>query len=191
MSAVEAILNFWFGHPEEISYGKPRQVWFEANPEFDRALQNAFMSEYQWAATGELEDWKASPRSCLALILLLDQFPRNVFRGTPQAFATDRQALATARYAIKHQFDCQLLPVQRWFIYLPLEHSETLDDQQQSVELFTQLKDDPDSAEPIAFAIQHRDIIQRFGRFPHRNQILGRETTPEEAEFLKQPGSSF
>ena len=132
-----------------------------------------------------------SPENCLALILLLDQFPRNMFRGTPQAFATDSTALATAEYAVNHNFDRELLTVQKSFIYLPFQHSENLENQQKSVELFSQLSGEPDSDSLIEYALQHLVIIERFGRFPHRNQILGRETTPEEAEFLKQPGSGF
>ena len=114
-----------------------------------------------------------------------------MFRGTPQAFATDSKALATAEYAVKNNFDRGLLTVQKWFIYLPFEHSENLEQQQKSVELFRHLSGEPDSDSVIEYAMQHLEIIQRFGRFPHRNQILGRETTSEEAEFLKQPGSGF
>ena len=127
----------------------------------------------------------------MALILLLDQFPRNLFRGTPRAFATDPQALAAARNAVDRGFDRHFLPVRRWFLYLPFEHAEDLQLQQQSVKLFEQLRDDAASASTIDYAIRHFEVIQRFGRFPHRNQILGRQTTPEEAEFLNQPGSSF
>ena len=114
-----------------------------------------------------------------------------MFRGTPQAFATDWQALSAAQYAIAQGYDRELLPVQRWFIYLPFEHSENLDHQNQSVSLFEQLSDDPDSADTIQYAIRHRKVILRFGRFPHRNAILGRVSTAQEEEFLQEPGSSF
>jgi len=114
-----------------------------------------------------------------------------MFRGTPQAFATDKKALATAEYAVNNNFDRELLTVQKSFIYLPFQHSENLENQQKSVELFSQLSGEADSNSLIEYAMQHWKIIERFGRFPHRNQILGRETTPEEAEFLKQPGSGF
>jgi uncharacterized protein (DUF924 family) len=149
------------------------------------------MPDYTQAQAGNLDSWKNSPQSCLALILLLDQFPRHMFRGTPQAFATDWQALSAAQYAIAQGYDRELLPVQRWFIYLPFEHSENLDHQNQSVSLFEQLSDDPDSADTIQYAIRHRKVILRFGRFPHRNAILGRVSTAQEEEFLQQPGSSF
>jgi uncharacterized protein (DUF924 family) len=191
LSKVSQILEFWFGSFSDRDYGKQRQFWFTPNPEFDRQLQAQFLTDCELAAAGKLDNWKDSPASCLALIILLDQFPRNIFRGTPQAFATDDRALAIAKYAIDRGYDRELLPVQRWFVYLPLEHSENLEDQNQAVELFEQLKDDPDSEVAIASAIHHREIIERFGRFPHRNQILGRQTTQEEAEFLQQPESSF
>lgn len=193
MSSEQAkrILDFWFGSPEQMSYGKPRQIWFIKKNEFDREVQLRFFNDYEQAAAGELDSWKSTPLSCLALILLLDQFPRNMFRGTDRAFATDWQALSAAQYAIAQGYDRELLPVQRWFVYCPFEHSENLEDQNRSVALFQQLSDDPDSADAINYAIRHREIIIRFGRFPHRNEILERASTPEELEFLQQPGSSF
>jgi uncharacterized protein (DUF924 family) len=191
MSQFQEILNFWFGHRDESSYGKPRQFWFASDREFDIAVRSHFQTDYELAASGKLDEWKNSPQSCLALIILLDQIPRNMFRGEPKAFATDSQALSAAKHAVNRGFDGELLPVQRWFIYLPFEHSENLADQHQSVELWHGLSEYPDCADAINYAIQHLKIIERFGRFPHRNKILGRETTPEEAEFLKQPNSSF
>ena len=189
MTQSEEILNFWFGTDPE-DYGKPRQAWFVKKPQFDQAVRS-HLAVYQQAAAGKLDHWQDSPPSCLALILLLDQFPRNLFRRQPQAFASDPQALKFAKHAVAQGFDQQLLPVQRWFIYLPFEHSENLTDQRRCVELFSTLRNDPKSAEAIDYAERHLKVIERFGRFPHRNQILGRENTPEEAEFLKQPGSSF
>lgn len=191
MLQANKILEFWFGKPEEPSYGKPRKVWFTKNPEFDQEVRSRFLSVYQQAAAGQLNDWKADPLSCLALIILLDQFPRNMFRGQPQAFATDPQALAAAKHAITLGFDKALLPIQRQFIYLPFEHSENLADQYQCVKLFSMLKDYSECTSSVDYAHRHFKVIERFGRFPHRNQILDRETTPEEAEFLKQRGSSF
>jgi uncharacterized protein (DUF924 family) len=190
MSEFEKVLNFWFGQLGGPDYGKPRRVWFAKKPAFDREVRR-FLNHYERAAAGQLDDWKHLPHSCLALILLLDQFPRNMFRGTAKAFATDARAIAHATHAVANRFDRELLPVQRWFIYFPFEHSEDLNAQRQSVGLFQQLSDDPDSATTIYYAIRHQAAIERFGRFPHRNQILGRETTPEEAEFLQQAGSSF
>ena len=191
MLNAKEILEFWFGKPDEPDYGKPRKVWFSKDLEFDQEVRSRFLSDYQLAATGQLDDWKTSPSGCLALIILLDQFPRNMFRGQPQAFATDSQALAYAKYAVGRGFDKQLLPIQRQFIYLPFEHSENLADQYQCVELFSTLKNYPDCVSGVDYAYRHLQVIERFGRFPHRNEILGRETTPEEAEFLKQRGSSF
>ncbi|MGB3192721.1 MAG: DUF924 family protein [Limnoraphis sp.] len=191
MSRVAEILAFWFGSPQNLDYGKPRQVWFQKNFEFDAQIRSYFLADYELAAQGKLEDWKESPDSCLALILLLDQFPRNLFRGEAKAFATDTQALEVAKYAVSQGFDKHLLPVQRWFIYLPFEHSENLVDQEKAVELTRQLSDHRESQSSIDYAIRHWDVIKQFGRFPHRNSILGRESTPEEKEFLKQPGSSF
>ncbi|BAZ47582.1 hypothetical protein NIES4103_01830 [Nostoc sp. NIES-4103] len=191
MTQAQTILGFWFGHPQEIDYGKPKPYWFKKTPEFDDQLRDLFLEDYQKAAAGYLDDWIDSPESCLALILLLDQFPRNMFRGTPEAFATDWEALSAAQHAVAQGYDQQLLPVQRWFIYLPFEHSENLDHQRQCIKLFQQLSNDPDSVGVIDYAYRHMEIIERFGRFPHRNSILGRTSTPEEKEFLQQPGSSF
>ena len=191
MAQTNEILEFWFGKPDELDYGKPRKFWFIKNPEFDQQVRSRFLKDYQQAAAGELDDWKTSPQGCLALIILLDQFPRNMFRGQPQAFATDPQALAYAQHAVAQGFDKQLLPIQRQFIYLPFEHSENLADQHQCIELFSMLKDHPECSSCVDYAHRHHKVIERFGRFPHRNEILGRETTLEEAEFLKQPGSSF
>ena len=191
MSAATEILEFWFGREGKASHGKPRQEWFSKNPEFDQEMRDRFLYTYQQAADGELDSWKSSANSCLALVILLDQFPRNLFRGQSQAFATDSKALETAQYGISQSYDKEMLPVQRWFFYLPFEHSENLDHQQQAVSLFSTLSNDPDSQSPIEYAHRHLAVIQRFGRFPHRNSILKRESTSEEIEFLKQPGSSF
>jgi uncharacterized protein (DUF924 family) len=185
------ILNFWFGNPTQPEYGKPQKFWFNKQTEFDNELRTRFQQDYHQAATGHFEDWKNNPESCLALILLLDQFPRNMFRGTPQAFATDNQAFVAAETAVEKGYDQQLLAVQRWFIYLPFEHSENIQHQEKAVNLFQQLSNDTESQTTIGYAIKHLEIIQRFGRFPHRNEILGRTSTTEEKEFLKQPGTSF
>ncbi|MFE1746903.1 DUF924 family protein [Coleofasciculus sp. H7-2] len=179
---INEILDFWFGKPDEAGYGKPRQVWFTKKPQFDEEIRTRFLQDYELAAADRLNRWKESPQSCLALILLLDQFPRNLFRGTAIAFATDSLALSAAQYAVANGFDRELLPIQRCFNYLPFEHSENLEHQRQSVELFQQLSDDPDSIAYISYAVRHFEVIERFGRFPHRNQILDRETTPQEAE---------
>ncbi len=185
------ILDFWFGTPDSSEYGHSRSQWFTKNPEFDQQMRSLFLPHYQLASRRELDSWKDQPLSCLALIILLDQFPRNVFRGTPQSFTTDNLALQLADWAIAQGFDQQLLSVQRWFIYLPLEHDENLVNQERSVELFADFKDDPEGGNTYEYAIRHRDVIAKFGRFPHRNIILGRKSTPAEIELLQQPGSSF
>lgn len=193
MTQVDEILVFWFGKKDEEDYGKNRKIWFTKNPkpEFDREIQIRFLENHEKAAAGKLDCWKETSQSCLALILLLDQFPRNIFRGTPRAFATDSQALALAQFAVAKGFDQELAKIQRWFIYLPFEHSENLDHQHQAVQLFRQLGNDPDTIYMTASAIQHLEVIKRFGCFPHRNSVLGRATTQEETEFLKRPNSSF
>ncbi len=191
MSKVDEILEFWFGKTSELNYGKKREIWFTKDPLFDEQLRKRFYTDYQLATTGSLDTWQDSARSCLALILLLDQIPRNIFRGQIEAFATDFKAIIAAQKAIEQGFDQQMQPVERWFIYLPFEHSENMEHQRRCIELFAQLKDDPESAYAIDYAEQHFKIMQRFGRFPHRNAILGRESTPEEIEFLKQENSSF
>ncbi|MBR8834186.1 MAG: DUF924 domain-containing protein [Stigonema ocellatum SAG 48.90 = DSM 106950] len=191
MLQAKEILDFWFDRPEEPGYGKPRAFWFTKKPEFDEQIRALFLPHYQKAAAGYLDDWIEFPETCLALILLLDQFPRNMFRGTPEAFATDWEALSAAQHAVAQGYDRKLLPVQRWFIYLPFEHSENLEHQRKAVQLFRQLSNHPDSASCIEYAIRHMEVIQRFGRFPHRNAILGRPSVPEEIEFLKQIGSFF
>jgi len=191
---AQAILDFWFGNPHapDGEYGQQRKVWFQKNQAFDAALRQHFLADYDRAQTGSLEAWILYPRSCLALILLLDQVPRNIFRGSPKSFATDGKALSVSRYAINHQHDQRLIPVERIFVYLPLEHSETLTDQDLSVQLFQALVDEnPELETTLDYANRHREVIRQFGRFPHRNAILNRATTDLEAEFLQQPGSRF
>ncbi|NJR50786.1 MAG: DUF924 domain-containing protein [Leptolyngbyaceae cyanobacterium CSU_1_3] len=191
MSQIKTILTFWFGEMAENALLKPRKVWFTKHSEFDEAVRSQFQIAHEQAATGQFDGWQGSAQGCLALVLLLDQFPRNMFRGQPESFASDAKALSVAQLAIAQGFDCLLPPVQRQFLYFPLEHSENLEHQNQAVALFHQFVENPDLQETYDYAIRHREIIQRFGRFPHRNQILGRDSTPEEVEFLKQPGSSF
>lgn len=185
MSATE-VLSFWFGDKLEM-----RNVWFVKNSDFDAEVRSRFLPLYEQTASDQLDRWVDSPESCLALIIVLDQFPRNLFRGTARSFATDAKALKIAKSAIAQQFDRQVPPVQRFFFYLPLEHSENLDDQNESVRLYEQFRDNSDLKETYDYALRHQVVIERFGRFPHRNQILDRPSTPEEIEFLKQPGSSF
>ncbi len=188
---VDDILAFWFGSPHQMNFGKPQKKWFRKDPQFDQEICDRFLSTYKQAVAGTYEHWQQDIQSCLALVLLLDQFPRNMFRGTPQAFATDTQALSVAQSVIDRNLDQHLAYIQRWFVYLPFEHSEQWEHQLQSLRLWHSLQDHPDSTSAIDYAQRHADIIQRFGRFPHRNKILGRESTPEEKDFLRQRGSSF
>jgi uncharacterized protein (DUF924 family) len=185
------VLDFWFGPAGSPEYGRPRDAWFRKSDAFDDAIRTRFLELHRQAADGHLQPWRTAPDSLLALIVVLDQFPRNLFRGTSRAFATDARALAAAQLTVARGFDRLLLPVQRWFVYLPFEHAEDLALQRRCMELFEGLRSDPDSAGSIDFARRHFEIIARFGRFPHRNAILGRISTPEEIEFLEQPGSGF
>ncbi len=190
---INRVLEFWFGDPDCETYGKSRPEWFQKNTEFDRKIRENFLGFYHEVALEQIKPIPEKPLTYLALIIVLDQFSRNMFRETPQAFATDHLALKYAAEAIAQDYDKQLLPVQRWFVYLPFEHSENLDHQKSNLLLMSDLKDDPETcrAGVIEYAEKHFNIIDRFGRFPHRNHILGRANTPEEEIFLRQPGSSF
>ncbi len=190
-ASPQEVLAFWFGREGEGGYGEFREVWFAKDPDFDREIRDRFESVYEEAVAGGLEDWKEEARSCLALIVVLDQFPRNMFRGDARMYAADELALAAARHALERAYDRELARFQRVFMYLPFEHSEDLEDQRRAVELFHRLAEETGQEDLLVYAVRHLKIIERFGRFPHRNEILGRRTTPEEAEFLKEPGSSF
>ena len=176
------VLAFWFGSGAD--YGIPQKRWFEKDPAFDAEVRTRFSALHQ-TLSGNRE-WLGAPAECLARIVVLDQFPRNMFRGSPRAFATDSLALAAARHAIDSGYDRGWLRVEKIFAYLPFEHSESLDDQECACDLMRPLGD-----EQYDYALRHKAIIERFGRFPHRNAVLGRESTSEEIEFLKQPGSGF
>ena len=185
------VLDFWFGAPGSADFGRSRDVWFRKDAAFDRALADRFADLHAAAARGELAAWMAAPESLLALIVVLDQFPRNIHRGSPASFATDAQALAAARAMLASGWDVALPPAMRWFAYMPFEHSESLADQELCLRLMRQVAEDPQFADVPKWAVAHHAVIAQFGRFPHRNAILGRESTPAEVEFLKQPGSSF
>lgn len=185
------VLDFWFGREDEPGYGGFRDEWFQKDEEFDRQVRDRFLDDYEKAARGGYDGWRKEPESCLALVILLDQFPRNLFRGDPKTYATDGKALEVSEYAIRHTLDRKLPGFKRMFLYMPFMHSEKAEDQRRSVKLFRELATEDDGPDVTEFAEGHRDIVEQFGRFPHRNEILGRETTPEEAEFLTQPGSSF
>lgn len=187
---VDTLLRLWFGSPGTTQYNQSRPVWFKADAAFDTQLQK-HQTEQQAAAASRLDHWKQAPDACLALILLLDQFPRNLYRDKPAAFASDAKALQMANHALAQGFDRGMPDVRRWFLYLPFEHSEVLANQETSLKLFSALPSNPDNGNTVDFAKRHRDIIARFGRFPHRNKILGRTSTAEEEKFLSEPNSSF
>jgi uncharacterized protein (DUF924 family) len=189
---AEAILDFWFGAPGSAEHGSARKVWFAKDDAFDAEIRTRFGALVERALRGELEGWGDAAPSALAQVLLLDQFTRNVFRGTPRAFAGDPRALAAASRMIGLRQDEELAPFMRGFAYLPFEHAEGLAMQDEAIRLFTRLVAlDPAQQSMLDFAWKHRAVIERFGRFPHRNDILGRQSTAEEIEFLKQPGSGF
>ena len=189
---TRAVLDFWFLPPDHPGHGAYRPEWFRKDEAFDAIIRERFCADVEAAlkhASGT-----GSDEALLARILLLDQFTRNIFRDTPQAFAGDAQALSVATTLVATGRDKNLSPFQRWFAYLPFEHSESLLEQERAVALFAGLRREMqhesfDSA--YDYALRHREVIARFGRFPHRNAILGRESTAEEIGFLGQPGSSF
>ena len=185
LSSVDEILEFWFGTKDD-DLDKTQSRWFSADPEFDRLCTERFIHRYEDAAGGLLDDWKTDPRSCLALVLLLDQFPRNMFRNKSRAFATDAKAREVARHAIGAGFDRALSAVERMFLYLPFQHSENLDDQFESVRLSRALAAEDPGSDALKYAEQHLEIIQRFGRFPARNAALGRQSTDQELAFLNK-----
>jgi len=185
------VLAFWFGGADAVD-----ARWFRRSDAFDTEIGERFGAAVQAALAGRLDSWAAQPQDALALILLLDQFTRNMYRGTPAAFAGDALALTLALRLVDSGGHLRLTPLQRWFAYMPLEHAENLALQQRSVRLFETLAaEEGPHREALAgaldYARRHHDVVARFGRFPHRNAILGRDSTPEEAVFLLQPGSSF
>lgn len=186
------VLDFWFGAPDSSGRLATREAWFKKDPAFDAQIRERFGSLIDAALRGELAAWEQQPLSALALVIVLDQFTRNTARDTAGMFAGDAQALALARRMVASGQERALQGVQRQFLYLPFEHSEEIADQHESMRLFEQLgQDHPDLAGLLEWAAKHQDIVTRFGRFPHRNAALGRVSTAEEVEFLKQPGSGF
>jgi uncharacterized protein (DUF924 family) len=185
MPAAE-ILEYWFG----ADASGPRDFWFSKSDTVDGEIRTRFGATVEAALDGSLDHWTATPEGTLALILLLDQFTRNAFRGSPRAFAGDAAALGHARRLVDAGLDRRFDALRRWFIYLPFEHSERLADQYESLRLFGELASDGEPGS-LEWARKHFEVIRRFGRFPHRNDIVGRASTPEEVEFLKQPGSRF
>lgn len=187
----KAILEFWFADGLDTQ----RAAWFRRDEAFDEAIRKSFGTLPDQALDGAFDHWLGTPEGSLALLLVLDQFPRNLFRGQERAFAYDPKAREAAREAVlTHRHDEALPPAARVFLYLPFEHSEALADQDLSVSLFERLRDYPEhrvEGGSIDYALRHRDVIRRFGRFPHRNAILGRASTAEEEAYLREPGAGF
>ncbi len=182
---ADGILHFWFqGEAAD-------RRWFAKDEAFDAEVRSRYGELIEEGIAGRLSGWKACAGDCLALIVLLDQLPRNAWRGSPRAFAGDAVALEAAREAIALGHDGAMCPAEKMFAYLPFEHSESLADQELACELMRSLEGFPETADAYRYALAHRGIIERFGRFPHRNAILGRASTPEELAFLREPGSAF
>ena len=181
------ILDFWFGSMPHV----PRAEWFRKDAAFDATIAERFGEAINDAIGGAYREWCSDGRGALARILLLDQFTRNAFRGTGRAFAGDAEALATAIAVVDRGLDRTLDRYERAFAYLPFEHSEDRQIQDRSIALFTELAQETGDRGTLEWAEKHAAIVRRFGRYPHRNAALGRASTPEEVEFLKEPGSRF
>lgn len=195
MQQLESLLDYWFGDLQDgFADESHRRLWFNGGPAFDQALRDRFAHLITAVEGGDLTDPESSPQEVLAFVLTCDQLPRNLFRDTPRAFASDHLALAAARHAVECGWDLALGFDQRAFLYLPFEHSESLVDQHTSVGLFSELRDQTPmgmrdlTGGYLRFAHQHRDVIRRFGRFPHRNAVLGRASSPEEQAYLSAGG---
>lgn len=186
----QEILEFWFGD-------QARSLWFEKDVDFDALIRSRFEATHHAALAGRLDAWEDVAESCLALVVLLDQFPRNMYRGSARAFAADAKARAVADRAVARGHDRTLPPDRRWFLYLPFEHSENLADQRRAIALFRANAeaaagtDRERALERLDYAERHLAAIERFGRFPHRNELLGRETSEDEAAYLRDPRSWF
>ena len=195
----EPILRFWFGSDpaDPVAVQAKHPLWFTADPALAAEIRRLFGDAWTAAARGGLDDWTAEPRGALALVILLDQFSRNLERGRPLAFANDARSLATAIALLDRGDDRRLLPAERSCIYLPFEHAEDLALQRRSVELFSGLVEDAGPTwtwltdDALRWARMHYEIVERFGRFPHRNHVLGRVSTPEEARYLAEGGLKF
>jgi uncharacterized protein (DUF924 family) len=197
--AAEEVLLFWFGELREDGRAAPEKVarWFRKDPAFDAEIRARFERLHEAVAAGEREGWLATRRGRLAYVIVLDQLSRNMYRDTARAFASDPQALRAARDGIAAGDDRALAFAERDFLYMPFMHAEDVAEQDRCVELFSRFRDELSGElraaveHSLSFAVRHRDIVARFGRFPHRNAVLGRASTPEEQTFLQQPGSGF
>jgi uncharacterized protein (DUF924 family) len=185
------VLDFWLGAADSPERGRARSAWFRKSLAFDELIRDRFLRAWEAAVGGKLDHWNATPLAALALVVVLDQFPRNMFRGTARAFASDALALTAAKAALENGFDGPLRILERQFFYLPFEHAEDIAEQRRSLDLFARLQADSEGESWMDYPRRHHDIVARFGRFPHRNALLGRISTPQEVAFLAQPGSSF
>jgi uncharacterized protein (DUF924 family) len=198
METAESLHACWFGgEADDAAADRQSKLWWSKSAELDAELAARFTPLIDAARAGTLAGWADTPQGALALILLTDQLPRNVYRGTAQAFASDPIARSIAVAGLDQGFDRRLKPIERVFFYLPLEHAESMADQDRSVALYTRLFQEAPTSRVeqyrnfLTYALRHRRVIERFGRFPHRNAIIGRASRPEEIAFLQEPGSSF
>jgi uncharacterized protein (DUF924 family) len=198
METAESLHAFWFGGPaDDAAADRQSQLWWSKSATLDAGLAARFEPLVRSARAGMLNGWVDTAQGALALILLTDQLPRNIYRGSPDAFASDAAARAVTVDGLERELDRQLKPIERVFFYLPLEHAESMADQDRAVSLYTRLFQEAPTAQVeryrnfLTYALRHCRVIERFGRFPHRNKILGRISTPEEISFLQEPGSSF
>lgn len=190
---AQEVLDFWFLPSSDPGHGQQRAEWFRKDDAFDAVIRERFGAAINHAIAGGLREWdEEGPRGVLARILVLDQFTRNAYRGTPESFAGDALALNAARQLVASGAHLAMSPWERSFAYMPFEHAEDARTQEQSVELFTDLAASHEGfSESLDYAHRHRGVIARFGRFPHRNPILGRASTPEELDYLAKPGAGF
>jgi len=191
MTRWKSIYEFWFGLPGSPGHGEVREFWFNGGPEIDQVIGKRFADDHIYALDGGYDSWSSDPRGCISLIILLDQFPRNIFRGKPQSFDADQKALTMARGLIESPSHGQLIDVEKLFAYLPFQHSENGADQALSVNLYRAIATHKKKAEWLDFAEQHKVIVDKFGRFPHRNAILGRKDTAAEAMWLRENDQRF
>ena len=176
---IQSVLNFWFVET-------PKELWFAKNEDFDQSIQDRYGELYEKAKKGDLDHWTDTAEGCLALIIVLDQFPRNMFRNDSQTYGTDSKAGDITKLALGKGYDKEPKVLERRsFMYMPLMHSEDLEDQELCVKLFQDLPDG------LPWAVHHRDIVKQFGRFPHRNKLMGRESTPEEIAYLNNPENDW
>lgn len=197
-SEARKVLNFWFGEVKDnVAVPQKSSNWYKKDPKFDLEIKTHFEPLVKKAATSKLDHWLESPKEVLAFVILLDQFCRNLHRNSPKAFEHDEIALDATKNALERNYHQELFLIERQFLYMPLMHSEEISDQKKCCELFRELVNQSEGElnsffkNALQYADRHKEIIERFGRFPHRNEVLGRKSTKEETEFLKEPNSSF